>query len=56
LLNDADMYVQEQAIELLCFHRCQPAIARLTELATTAQHNGQLAATIALQKITAFQQ
>ena len=52
-LDDADMYVQERAIELLGFHHYQPALAKLTELATTAQHNGQLAAKIALQKITA---
>ena len=55
-LDDADMYVQERAIELLGFHRYQPALPKLTELATTAQHNGQLAAKIALQKITASQQ
>ena len=55
-LDDEDMYVQERAIELLGFHHYQPALAKLTELATTAQHNGQLAAKIALQKITASQQ
>lgn len=55
-LDDADMYVQERAIELLGFHHYQPALAKLTELVTTAQHNGQLAAKIALQKITASQQ
>jgi hypothetical protein len=50
------MYVQERAIELLGLHHYQPALVKLTELATTAQHNGQLAAKIALQKITASQQ
>ena len=55
-LDDEDMYVQERAIELLGFHHYQPALAKLTELATTAHHNGQLAAKIALQKIAASQQ
>jgi hypothetical protein len=55
-LDDEDMYVQERAIELLGFHRYQPAQAKLTELVTTAQHNGQLAAKIALQKIVAARQ
>jgi len=52
-LDDADMYVQERAIALLGFHTYKPAVAKLTALATNAQHNGQLAAKIALQKIAA---
>jgi hypothetical protein len=50
-LDDEDMYVQERAIALLGFHAYKPAVARLTALATNAQHNGQLAAKIALQRI-----
>lgn len=52
-LDDEDMYVQERAIALVGFHAYQPAVAKLTALATQAQHNGQLAAKIALQKIAA---
>lgn len=52
-LADEDMYVQERAIALVGLHAYQPAVAKLTALATQAQHNGQLAAKIALQKIAA---
>jgi hypothetical protein len=52
-LNDGDMYVQERAIVLIGFHAYKPAVAKLTALTTNAQHNGQLAAKIALQKIAA---
>ena len=52
-LEDEDMYVQERAIALIGFHAYKPAVAKLTALATQAQHNGQLAAKIALRKIAA---
>lgn len=52
-LDNEDMYIQERAIEILGFHRYQPAIGRLTELVTHAQHNGQTAAKIALTRIGA---
>jgi HEAT repeat protein len=52
-LDDEDMYVQERAIELLGFHQYQPAVAKLTDLATNAKPNGRTAAKIALKKISA---
>jgi hypothetical protein len=52
-LDDEDMYVQERAIQMLGFHKYQPAVGRLTELATNAEHNGQTAAKMALKKIAA---
>lgn len=53
-LDDEDMYIQERAIEILGFHRYEPAIGKLTELLTNAHYNGKLAAKVALQKIKGF--
>ncbi|MBO2011606.1 hypothetical protein [Hymenobacter negativus] len=52
-LDDEDPYVQERAIELLGFHRYQPAAAKLTALTVSAKPNGRTAAKVALKKITA---
>lgn len=50
-LDSDDMYIQERAIDILGFHRYVPAAGKLTELQTTAFHNGQSAAARALKRI-----
>lgn len=52
-LDSDDMYIQERAIDILGFHRYVPAVGKLTELQTTAFHNGQGAAARALKRINA---
>ena len=49
-LNNKDMYIQERAIRIFGFHRYAPVKQQLEELTTKAQHNGRLAARIALQR------
>lgn len=49
-LNNKDMYIQERAIKTFGFHRYAPVKQQLEELTTKAQHNGKLAARIALQR------
>lgn len=51
LLNDEDMYVQEQAIRSLGFHQYQPALEKLNELKTTALTNGRKAIETVLKKL-----
>jgi hypothetical protein len=54
-LDDDDMYIQERAIRIFGFHKYKPAVPKLRELETTAKHNGQFAAKLALKKIQSEQ-
>lgn len=49
-LNNKDMYIQERAIRIFGFHRYAPVKQQLEELTTKAQHNGQIAARVALRR------
>jgi hypothetical protein len=49
-LNNKDMYIQERAIRTFGWHRYLPVKQQLEELTVKAQHNGKLAARIALER------
>jgi len=51
LLDDEDMYIQERAIEIIGFHKYEPARNKLIELTKTAMVNGKLAAGKALKEL-----
>ncbi|MEK4738765.1 MULTISPECIES: hypothetical protein [Bacillus] len=51
LLDDPDMWVQERAAEILDFHRYVPASEKLNWVKEHGQHNGKLAAELALKRI-----
>lgn len=51
LLDDSDMWVQERAAEILGFHRYVPASEKLNWVKEHGQHNGKLAAELALKRI-----
>ena len=50
-LESEDMWIQERVIRMLGFHKYKPARGKLTELTTTAMHNGKLAVKNALETI-----
>lgn len=49
-LDDEDMYIQERAIEIIAFHRYEPARNKLIELTKTGTVNGKSAAEFVLKK------
>jgi len=51
LLDGSDMWVQERAAEILGFHRYVPASEKLNWVKEHGQHNGKLAAELALKRI-----
>ncbi|HDX9590519.1 TPA: hypothetical protein ROX98_003561 [Bacillus pseudomycoides] len=51
LLEDSDMWVQERAAEILGFHRYVPAREKLNWVKEHGQHNGKMAAELALKRI-----
>ena len=50
-LDDEDMYIQERAIEVIGFHKYEPARNKLIELTKTAMVNGKSAAGKALKEL-----
>lgn len=51
LLDDEDMYIQERAIEIIGFHKYEPARNKLIEFTKTAMANGKSAAGKALKEL-----
>ncbi|MGH1286781.1 hypothetical protein [Bacillus toyonensis] len=51
LLNESDMWIQERAAEILGFHRYVPASEKLNWVKEHGQHNGKMAAELALKRI-----
>ncbi|WP_299315920.1 HEAT repeat domain-containing protein [uncultured Aquimarina sp.] len=51
LLDDEDMYIQERAIEIIGFHKYEPARNKLIELTKTAMSNGKSAAGKVLKEL-----
>ena len=51
LLDDEDMYIQERAIDIIGFHKYEPARNKLIELTKTAMANGKSAAGRALKEL-----
>lgn len=50
-LEDSDMWVQERAAEILGFHKYVPAREKLKWVTEHGQHNGKMAAELALKRI-----
>ncbi|GAB1855901.1 hypothetical protein MHTCC0001_07360 [Flavobacteriaceae bacterium MHTCC 0001] len=50
-LEDEDMYIQERAINIIGFHKYEPARNKLIELTKTAMANGKSAAGRALKEL-----
>lgn len=51
LLDESDMWVQERAAEILGFHIYVPASEKLNWIKEHGQHNGKMAAELALKRI-----
>lgn len=50
LLDESDMWIQERAAEILGFHRYVPASEKLNWVKEHGQHNGKMAAELALKR------
>lgn len=50
LLDELDMWIQERAAEILGFHRYVPASEKLNWVKEHGQHNGKMAAELALKR------